>query len=64
MEVAVGLELDNDIKIDTGAEKEESFAMTGSVDFERLTTLEKRDATGFICVKAVVYEDGAQQKFE
>jgi hypothetical protein len=63
-ETISGVELDKDIRLKPEAEAEQVFAMTGSVDFERLTTLEKRDASGRICVQAAVYEDGTKEEFK
>lgn len=59
-----GVELHKDLRLKPSAETQQVFAMTGSTDFERLTTLEKRDATGHICVRAAVYEDGTKEEFK
>lgn len=55
--------LGRDIKIAAGAEKSEKFLMSGSIGFERLTKLDKSDAEGTICTKAVMYDDGTKQQF-
>lgn len=59
-----GVEINKDIRLKPGQNQTQEFAMQGSVDFERLTKLEKRDAVGFVCVKAVVYEDGTKEEFQ
>ena len=63
-ETISGVDLDKDIRLKPSAEAQQVFAMTGSSDFERLTRLEKRDATGHICVQAAVYEDGTKEEFK
>lgn len=63
-ETISGVALDKDIHLKPAGEAEQVFAMTGSHDFERLTKLKKRDATGHICVQAAVYEDGTKEEFK
>jgi hypothetical protein len=59
-----GVAIDKDIRLKPAGTQEQTFAMSGSVDFERLTKLEKRDAEGLICLEAVVYEDGTKEEFK
>jgi hypothetical protein len=56
--------LDKDIRIKPSQTKKGDFAFSGYTPFERLPKLEKRDATAYICVESVVYEDGTKEEFK
>jgi hypothetical protein len=63
-ETMAGVDLEKDIRLAPDKTKSQTFHVSGSSGFERLTKLEKRDAHGYICVEAVLYEDGTKESFE
>lgn len=63
-DVISGVDLEKDLKLKPSAGAIQNFAMSGSTDFERLTTLEAKDARGYICVDAIMYEDGTKEEFK